>query len=165
MTTSKKVLGAINMVGAGRKEKGLQLRLERMQTEVALGQVQLDKAVVAGEKELERIQKTTTAMRKLKLTPVSDFSALQAIYDKSLKSMTEEVLAKDYADQATKLKKQFLNELNHDQVAVVDAWYAIKAKKELMTIKSIENVLVVKSAQIKATAPKVEVNQMVGVNA
>lgn len=147
-----KSLGAISMVGAARKEKNFQIKLDRMQVAVATGDVQISRATMLADKEMANLRKTHSTLEGMKLKSVADFSALKAIYDESLKGITAEGLASEYAVKANAEKLKAFGTVNPAQIAVIDRYYAIKARKEWNVIAQVKRILDFASGKVPQTA-------------
>ena len=159
MPKEQKELGSIMLVKKARVEKNLQARLDRMHVDVKRGTV--PESVVAEKinEEIAKLTKLEETLKELELQPISNYAALKLLNDTLLSGVTEGSLAADYAVKARKFKDQAFGELNPAQIAVVDAYFGIQARKELTVIKTVRRVLdhVSKRTQgIAAIAPTLQ---------
>ena len=138
----KKVsLARIALLGKARIEKNFQKKLESMQLAVLNGEVSLGKEAQKAQKELDAIKKIRLSLKSFQQMPISNFTALKALYDLSLKSITLESLASEYAIQAAEFKAKALEPLSDEQSTVVDRFYGIKARKDWGIISQVAAIL------------------------
>lgn len=142
----EKVLTGVETVGYARKEKNLQKWLDMAVVAIALGTIALGKLFESGKRELAAAKKLEAERKRLKLQGVSNYDALQKLYDTELKDISAEQLAEEFAAEADKKKMQFVfTKPTPAQEAVIDRYYGLKAERTMEIIHQIAAFLALKN--------------------
>lgn len=133
----------VKVIGAARKEKNFQIKLDAMLIALANNDIALTKSVSAADAELKRIKKIQREIQTKHLNPVSNYATLKQLYDERLSKITKENLHEDKKEDA----KAFINrafdaaKVTEDQKTIVSRYYAAQAEKEWGVITQVKAVL------------------------
>jgi hypothetical protein len=136
-----KQASATDFVKAGRTEKSLQEWLDKTVIANEKGEVKMAKAFEAGKAELIRLRVIKATLQERNLRPVSDYSALQFLYEHELSGITPETLAVQNEALAEKKKGRFMGDLSAEAEAVIDRHFELNAIAEYQTVQQIKRVL------------------------
>lgn len=131
------------------KEKGFQMKIEKIQVALVQRDIRYNKSVARGLKELVNARKMETLLEEHKVKPLSDYSHLKEIYNSDLQPIKLEDLLREAEAKAT----TFLtggNKVTAAQEKVVREYYGLEAKANQQGIEHIREFLIIKN-QIKET--------------